>query len=81
MDYVGKEISQGRLAEIKARLAQPPPVRLITGGGRDKSPIASYLSLLRNDQIDLVREVERLRAAEIGRREPAHEFRSDLPVP
>ena len=60
MDNYTKEMSQVQLAEIKARLAERPPIRAVAKGSQ--SPVAEYLTHLRNDQIELVREVERLRA-------------------
>ena len=51
-----------RLAEIKARLAERPPISALSNGNADKSPVATYLNRLRDDQIELVAEVERLKA-------------------
>ena len=70
MDNYPEEMSQERLAEIKARLAERPPFRAVAKGGQ--SPVGEYLTRLRNDQIELVREVERLRAERGSMRRPDH---------
>jgi hypothetical protein len=71
MDKFDTEMSHVRLAEIKARLAEPPPVSAVAKTNRDTSPVADYLDLLRNDQFELVREIERLRAGlDSGLRKP-----------
>jgi hypothetical protein len=57
-----RELSNERLGEIRARLDQPPPVSAISASNQDKSPVANYLNLLRNDLIDLVNEIDRLKA-------------------
>jgi len=56
-------LSQVRLAEIKARLAQRPPISVVARANPDRSPVGSYLIRLRSDQVELVQEVERLWAA------------------
>ena len=66
MDESGREMSQERLAEIRARLAERPPVSAVAASNRDKSPVATYLSVLRNDQIELLREIDRLKAQTIN---------------
>jgi hypothetical protein len=55
-------LSDERLAEIRARLHESPPVIAVAASIREKSPVASYLHLVRNDQLDLVNEVDRLKA-------------------
>jgi hypothetical protein len=42
-------------------LNEPPPV-VSVARNHSKSPVASYLSRLRNDQMDLVEEIIRLKA-------------------
>jgi hypothetical protein len=54
-------MSDERFAEIRERLNEPPPV-VSVARNHSKSPVASYLSRLRNDQMDLVEEIIRLKA-------------------
>ena len=61
-DHPATAMNEIRLAEIKALLAEPPPISAISKGNAEKSPVAAYLTRLRSDQIDLVREIERLQA-------------------
>jgi hypothetical protein len=60
MDHPNREMSEERLAEIKARLSDRSPVTARSNA--DKSPVATYLDSLRGDQMELVQEVDRLRA-------------------
>jgi hypothetical protein len=62
MAYFARELSGERLAEIRAQLDQPPPIRAVAASNYDKSPVASYLNLLRDNQMDLVNEIDRLKA-------------------
>ena len=55
-------MSVERLAEIRARLSEPPPVTLVGSPDRERSPVATYMRQLRNDQSDLLDEVDRLKA-------------------
>ena len=54
-------ISDERLNEIRRRLNQRPPVVAVVSDP-DKSPVASYLGAMRQDQRDLLDEVDRLKA-------------------
>ena len=56
-----RRLSEERLAEIRARLTQKPPVRAVPANRQGKNIVASYLSALCNDQLDLVHEIDRLR--------------------
>lgn len=69
-EHFAEEMSDERLAEITARLAEPPPFVSLTGSKRSRTPVASYISVLRNDQIDLVSEIERLKAELEAERRP-----------
>jgi hypothetical protein len=66
MEEFDREMSQTRLGEIKERLAAQPPIRAIARGNHDKSPVAHYIDVLRSDQVELVREIERVREARTG---------------
>jgi len=59
---------------IRARLDEPPPVISLASRNHGFTPIVEYLSLLRQDRIMLIDELDRLRA-EItgGSDEPATE--------
>ena len=61
-EHFAEEMSDERLAEITARLAESPPFVALTGSKRGSTPVASYISVLRSGEIDLVNEIERLKA-------------------
>jgi hypothetical protein len=69
-EHFAEEMSDERLAEITARLAEPPPFVALTGTKRGRTPVASYISVLRSDQIDLVSEIERFKAELEAERRP-----------
>ncbi|MHB1710162.1 MAG: hypothetical protein ACYCV7_01995 [Acidimicrobiales bacterium] len=62
MDGPLEEMSDEQLAAIRARLDEPPPVIALAGRNRGLTPIVEYLALLREDRVDLVDEIDRLRA-------------------
>jgi hypothetical protein len=55
-------MSDDRLAEIKVHLAKQAPFIALSSSNPDKSPVASYVRVLRQDQVDLVKEIDRLKA-------------------
>jgi hypothetical protein len=55
-------MSDDHLAEIKARLAKPAPFAALSSSNPERSPVAIYVRLLRQDQTDLVKEIDRLKA-------------------
>ncbi|HUY65455.1 MAG TPA: hypothetical protein VMV06_01430 [Acidimicrobiales bacterium] len=54
-------MSDEQLAAIRARLDEPPPVIALAGRNQGLTPIAAYLTLLREDRVQLVDEIDRLR--------------------
>jgi hypothetical protein len=55
-------MSDQQLASIRARLDEPPPVIALAGRNQGLTPIVAYLTLLREDRIQLVDEIDRLRS-------------------
>jgi len=62
VDEPPQQISDEQLTAIRARLDEPPPVIALAGRNHGLTPIVEYLSLLRQDRIMLVNELDRLRA-------------------
>jgi hypothetical protein len=63
-------MSDERLAEIRERLDDLPPFIALAGSNQRFTPVASYLRLLRSDQIELVNEIDRLKAELEAARRP-----------
>lgn len=70
MDGPFDEMSDEQLAAIRARWDEPPPVIALAGRNRGITPMVEYLALLREDRIDLVDEIDRLRAEINGESPP-----------
>jgi hypothetical protein len=56
------EMTSAQLAAIRARLDEPPPVIALAGRKQGLTPIVEFIALLREDRIQLVDEIDRLRA-------------------
>lgn len=55
-------MSEEQLAAIRARLAEPPPLRALPERNQGRTALSVYLLRLENDRVALVDEVDRLRA-------------------
>ena len=65
-DGLFDRMSDEQLAAIRARLDEPPPVIALAGRNQGLTPIAAYLTLLREDRLQLVDEIDRLRLEMAG---------------
>jgi hypothetical protein len=66
MDDQSDQMTNAQLRAIRARLDEPPPVIALAGRNHGLTPIVEYLALLRQDRIQLVDELDRLRAEIAG---------------
>lgn len=55
-------MSDEQLQAIRARLDEPPPLIALAARNHGFTPLVEYLALLRDDRIQLLEEVARLRA-------------------
>jgi hypothetical protein len=55
-------MSDDHLATIRARLNEPPPPIVLAGRNRGLTPLETYLRLLHEDRLNLVDEIDRLKA-------------------
>jgi hypothetical protein len=62
MDPIRDGIDEGQLAVIRARLDEPPPMLALASRNNGLTAISAYLTLLREDRIQLLDEIDRLRA-------------------
>lgn len=56
-----------QLSVIRARLDEPPPIIALAGRNRGLTPIVEYISLLRENRINLVNEIDRMKIEMAGK--------------
>lgn len=62
MDLTQDGLDEGQLTAIRARLDEPPPVLALAGRNQGLTALTAYLALLRDDRIQLMEEIDRLKA-------------------